>query len=41
MGYPAIQMKTFQRAAIVHKNLPELQRIVYDLQRKVDELQKK
>ncbi len=41
MGYPAIQMKTFQRAAIVHKNLPELQRVVYDLQRKVDELQLK
>lgn len=40
MGYPAIQMKTFQRAAIVHKNLPELQRIIYDLQRKVEELQK-
>lgn len=41
MGYPAIPMKTFHRAAIVHKNLPELQRIVYDLQRKVDELQLK
>lgn len=41
MGYPAIPMKNFHRAAIVHKNLPELQRIVYDLQRKVDELQSK
>ncbi|MFZ4581644.1 MAG: UDP-3-O-(3-hydroxymyristoyl)glucosamine N-acyltransferase [Paludibacter sp.] len=39
MGYPAIPMKTFHRAAIVHKNLPELQRIIYDLQRKVDALQ--
>jgi UDP-3-O-[3-hydroxymyristoyl] glucosamine N-acyltransferase len=41
MGYPAIPMKTFQRAAIVHKNLPDLQRVVYDLQRKVEELQSK
>lgn len=41
MGYPAIAMKTFQRAAIVYKNLPDLQRIIYELQRKVEALEKK
>ncbi|OIP81794.1 MAG: UDP-3-O-(3-hydroxymyristoyl)glucosamine N-acyltransferase [Porphyromonadaceae bacterium CG2_30_38_12] len=41
MGYPAVPMKNFQRAAIVHKNLPELQRIVYELQRKISELESK
>lgn len=41
MGYPAVPMKVFHRAAIVHKNLPDLQRVVYELQRKVDELQQK
>jgi UDP-3-O-[3-hydroxymyristoyl] glucosamine N-acyltransferase len=40
MGYPAIAMRNFQKAAIVHKNLPELQRIVYELQRKIQELEK-
>jgi UDP-3-O-[3-hydroxymyristoyl] glucosamine N-acyltransferase len=41
MGYPAVPMKLFHRAAIVHKNLPDLQRTVYELQRKVEELQRK
>ena len=37
-GYPAIPVNTFRRAAVVYKNLPELQKMVYDLQRKVNEL---
>lgn len=37
MGYPAIPLKDFHRSAIVYKNLPELQRIVYQLQRKLSE----
>ena len=37
MGYPAILLKDFHRSAIVYKNLPELQRIVYQLQRNLTE----
>lgn len=37
-GYPAIPVNGFRRAAVVYKNLPELQKMVYDLQRKVNEL---
>ncbi|MDD3078609.1 MAG: UDP-3-O-(3-hydroxymyristoyl)glucosamine N-acyltransferase [Paludibacter sp.] len=41
MGYPAIPLKTFHRAAIVQKNLPDLQRTVYELQRKLQEMEKR
>lgn len=41
MGYPAIPLRDFQRSAIVFKSLPELQRMVYALQRKIEELEKK
>ncbi|MBO5960731.1 MAG: UDP-3-O-(3-hydroxymyristoyl)glucosamine N-acyltransferase [Paludibacteraceae bacterium] len=37
-GYPAIPVNIFRRASVVYKNLPELQKMVYDLQRKVNEL---
>lgn len=37
-GYPAIPVNVFRRASVVYKNLPELQKMVYDLQRKVNEL---
>lgn len=41
MGYPAIAMRDFQKAAIVQKSLPELQRIVYELKRKIEKLENK
>ena len=41
MGYPAIPLHDFQRSAIVFKSLPELQRMVYALQNKIEELEKK
>jgi UDP-3-O-[3-hydroxymyristoyl] glucosamine N-acyltransferase len=40
MGYPAIPLRDFQRSAIVFKNLPEMQRIVYDLKRQLEVLKK-
>lgn len=39
-GYPAVPVNTFRRASVVYKNLPELQKTVYDLQRKVEMLVK-
>jgi UDP-3-O-[3-hydroxymyristoyl] glucosamine N-acyltransferase len=36
MGYPAIPLRDFQRSAIVFKNLPEMQRLVYELKRQLD-----
>ncbi|MDO9153216.1 MAG: UDP-3-O-(3-hydroxymyristoyl)glucosamine N-acyltransferase [Paludibacter sp.] len=41
MGYPAIPIRNFQRSVVVFKNLPELQRMIYALQQKIDELEKK
>jgi UDP-3-O-[3-hydroxymyristoyl] glucosamine N-acyltransferase len=38
-GYPAIPVMTFHKAAIVHKNLPELQKTIYALQKKIEELE--
>ncbi len=38
-GYPAIPMSTFRRAYVVHKNLPELQKTIYDLIKRVEELE--
>jgi UDP-3-O-[3-hydroxymyristoyl] glucosamine N-acyltransferase len=40
-GYPAIPILTFHKAAIVHKNLPELQKLIYAMQKRIDELEKK
>lgn len=40
-GYPAIPVMTFHKAAIVHKNLPDLQKMMYAMQRKIEELEKK
>ncbi len=37
-GYPAVPVGIFRRSTVVFKNLPELQRMVYDLQKQVDEL---
>ena len=39
-GYPAIPIMNFQRAAIVHKNLPELQKTISAMQKKIQELEK-
>ena len=38
-GYPAIPVMTFHRASVVYKNLPELQKTVYALQKKIQELE--
>jgi UDP-3-O-[3-hydroxymyristoyl] glucosamine N-acyltransferase len=40
-GYPAIPIMAFQKAAIVHKNLPELQKMIYAMQKKIQELENK
>ena len=40
-GYPAIPVMNFHKSAIVHKNLPELQKLVYAMQKRIEELEKK
>lgn len=40
-GYPAIQLMNFQKAAIVYKSLPDLQKLIYQMQQRIDELEKK
>ncbi len=40
-GYPAIPVMNFHKSAIVHKNLPELQKLVYSMQKRIEELEKK
>jgi len=40
-GYPAIPIMAFHKAAIVHKNLPELQKMIYAMQKKIEELESK
>ena len=40
-GSPAISLMNFHKSAIVHKNLQELQRLVYSMQKRIDELEKK
>ncbi|NLK47299.1 MAG: UDP-3-O-(3-hydroxymyristoyl)glucosamine N-acyltransferase [Bacteroidales bacterium] len=39
-GYPAVPMNTFRRSYVVSKNLPELQKTIYELVKKVKELEK-
>jgi UDP-3-O-[3-hydroxymyristoyl] glucosamine N-acyltransferase len=41
MGSPAFDLRTFQRSSIAFKNLSDMQRLVYTLQRRIDELEKK
>ncbi len=41
LGYPAIPVGNFRRSSVVYKNLPDLQKIVYDLQKKIVELEEK
>ena len=38
-GYPAIPVKVFRRASVVHKNLPELQQLIYQLQKRIQDLE--
>jgi UDP-3-O-[3-hydroxymyristoyl] glucosamine N-acyltransferase len=38
-GYPAIPVMTFHRASVVYKNLPDLQKTVYALEKKIEELE--
>jgi UDP-3-O-[3-hydroxymyristoyl] glucosamine N-acyltransferase len=40
-GYPAIPIMNFHKSAIVHKNLPELQKMIYAMQKRIEELEKK
>jgi UDP-3-O-[3-hydroxymyristoyl] glucosamine N-acyltransferase len=40
-GYPAVPIMTFHRASVVHKNLPELQKIIFAMQKKIQELEDK
>ncbi len=37
MGYPAIALRDFQRSSIVFKKLPDLQKLVYELKRQINE----
>lgn len=39
-GYPAVPMNTFRRSYVVNKNLPELQKTIYALIKRVEELEK-
>ena len=41
MGSPAFDLRTFQRSSIAFKNLAEMQKMIYTLQRRIDELEKK
>jgi len=38
-GYPAVPIMTFQRASIVYKKLPELQKTVFAMEKKIQELE--
>ena len=38
-GYPAVPVMTFHRASVVYKNLPELQKTVSALEKKIQELE--
>lgn len=40
-GYPAVPIMTFHKAAIVHKNLPELQKMIFAMQKRIEELEGK
>lgn len=40
-GSPVVPILNFQKSAAVHKNLPELQRLVYTMQKRIVELEKK
>lgn len=41
MGSPAFPLRDFQRSSIVFKSLPELQRMIYAMQQKIEELERK
>jgi UDP-3-O-[3-hydroxymyristoyl] glucosamine N-acyltransferase len=38
-GYPAIPVKVFRRSTVVYKNLPELQQLIYQLQKRIQDLE--
>ena len=40
-GYPAMPAVNFRKSAIVYKNLPELQKLVYSMQKRIDDLENK
>ena len=41
MGSPAFDLRSFQRSSIAFKNLSDMQRLVYTMQKRIDELEKK
>lgn len=40
-GTPAIPVANFRRSSVVYKNLPEIQQIIYQLQKRIDDLEKR
>lgn len=40
MGSPAFDFRTFQRSSIAFKSLPDLQKLIYSMQSRIDELEK-
>jgi len=40
-GYPAIPIMTFQRASVVYKNLPEIQKMIFAMQKQIQDLENK
>ena len=41
MGYPAIDYNKFWRSSVVFKNLPDLNKQIYQMQKEIDELKAK
>jgi UDP-3-O-[3-hydroxymyristoyl] glucosamine N-acyltransferase len=40
-GYPAVPVMTFRKSTVVYKNLPELQKLIYEMKRKIEDLESK
>lgn len=40
MGFPAVEHRAFARSVAIHKNLPDLAKQVYELQKEIEELKK-
>ena len=40
-GYPAIPIMTFQRSSVVYKNLPEIQKMIFAMQKQIQDLENK
>ena len=40
-GYPAMPVATFRRLSVIQKQLPDLQRKIYDLERQIEAMKTK